>query len=56
MSPRSHSGAAKCACHGSSVSPDYIVPTLDKARWLFKIVPTSLATWQGVEWAKKYKD
>lgn len=36
--------------------PDYIVPTLDKARWLFKIKPTSLATWQGVEWAKKYKD
>jgi PPOX class probable F420-dependent enzyme len=36
--------------------PDYIVPTLDKARWLFKITPTSLVTWQGVDWHPKYKD
>lgn len=36
--------------------PDYLVPTLDKPRWLFKIVPTSLATWQGVEWHPKYKE
>lgn len=35
--------------------PAYIVPTLDKARWLFKIVPTTLVTWQGVEWHSKYK-
>jgi len=36
--------------------PDYIVPTLDKARWLFKITPTVLNTWQGVEWHPKYKE
>jgi len=36
--------------------PDYLVPTLDKARWLFKIVPTELSTWQGVDWHPKYKE
>jgi nitroimidazol reductase NimA-like FMN-containing flavoprotein (pyridoxamine 5'-phosphate oxidase superfamily) len=36
--------------------PDYLVPTLDKARWLFKITPTKLITWQGVDWHQKYKD
>ena len=36
--------------------PEYIVPTLDKPRWLFKIVPTEMTTWQGVEWAKRYKE
>jgi general stress protein 26 len=36
--------------------PDYIVPTLDEARWLFKIVPELLTTWQGVEWHPKYKE
>lgn len=36
--------------------PDYLVPTLDKARWLFKITPTKLVTWQGVDWHQKYKD
>lgn len=36
--------------------PDYITPTLDKPRWLFRIVPTEMTTWQGVEWAKRYKD
>jgi hypothetical protein len=36
--------------------PDYIVPTLDKPRWLFKITPTKLITWQGVEWHQKYKE
>ncbi|MEA2524682.1 MAG: hypothetical protein QOF73_1909, partial [Thermomicrobiales bacterium] len=36
--------------------PDYIVPTLDKPRWLFKITPTALVTWQGVDWHSRYKD
>jgi len=36
--------------------PDYLVPTLDKPRWLFKITPTSLTTWQGVDWHPKYKE
>ena len=35
--------------------PDYIVPTLDKPRWLIKIVPTSMTTWQGVDWHPRYK-
>lgn len=36
--------------------PDYIVPTLDKPRWLFRITPTDMKTWQGVAWAKKYSE
>lgn len=36
--------------------PDYLVPTLDKPRWLFRIVPKSLVTWQGVDWHPKYKE
>jgi nitroimidazol reductase NimA-like FMN-containing flavoprotein (pyridoxamine 5'-phosphate oxidase superfamily) len=36
--------------------PDYLVPTLDKPRWLFKITPTVLTTWQGVDWHPKYKE
>jgi PPOX class probable F420-dependent enzyme len=35
--------------------PDYLVPTLDKPRWLIKIVPEKVQTWQGVDWAPKYK-
>jgi PPOX class probable F420-dependent enzyme len=36
--------------------PDYLVPTLDKPRWLFKIKPTTFITWQGVDWHERYKD
>ena len=36
--------------------PEYMTPTLDKPRWLFRIVPTEMSTWQGVEWAKRYKE
>jgi PPOX class probable F420-dependent enzyme len=36
--------------------PDYLVPTLDKPRWLFKIKPTTFLTWQGVDWHERYKD
>jgi nitroimidazol reductase NimA-like FMN-containing flavoprotein (pyridoxamine 5'-phosphate oxidase superfamily) len=35
---------------------DYITPTLDKPRWLFKIRPTEMATWQGVAWASRYRE
>lgn len=35
--------------------PEYLVPTYDRARYLIKIVPDSLISWDGVEWAKKYK-
>ncbi len=35
--------------------PDYLEPTLHEPRWLFFIRPEKLTTWQGVDWAKKYK-
>ncbi|GGL33497.1 pyridoxamine 5'-phosphate oxidase family protein [Phycicoccus endophyticus] len=35
--------------------PKYLEPTLDKQRWLFRLEPVSMQTWQGVEWAEKYK-
>lgn len=35
--------------------PDYLEPTLDKPRWLIRVRPVKMQTWQGVEWAKKYK-
>ncbi|MFD1713361.1 pyridoxamine 5'-phosphate oxidase family protein [Amnibacterium flavum] len=36
--------------------PKYLAPTLDKQRWLIRLDPISLQTWQGVEWADKYKE
>lgn len=35
--------------------PKYLEPTLDKPRWLFYLRPAKLWTWQGVEWAARYK-
>jgi PPOX class probable F420-dependent enzyme len=35
--------------------PEYLVPTYDRPRYLIKIVPDSVISWDGVEWAKKYK-
>ena len=34
--------------------PKYLVRTLDKPRWLFRLRPVRLATWQGVGWASRY--
>ena len=34
--------------------PTYLVPTLGKPRWLFKLRPVRLSTWQGVGWAARY--
>jgi hypothetical protein len=34
--------------------PTYLEPTLGQPRWLFKITPTWLQTWQGVAWARRY--
>ena len=34
--------------------PAYLDPTRDKPRWLFRLVPRSLTTWQGNDWAKRY--
>jgi nitroimidazol reductase NimA-like FMN-containing flavoprotein (pyridoxamine 5'-phosphate oxidase superfamily) len=34
--------------------PTYLVSTLQQPRWLFRIKPTKVKTWQGVGWAPKY--
>jgi nitroimidazol reductase NimA-like FMN-containing flavoprotein (pyridoxamine 5'-phosphate oxidase superfamily) len=36
--------------------PEYLVPTYDRPRYLVKIVPTKMLSWDGVEWAKKYTE
>lgn len=33
----------------------YLEPTMDRPRWLFRLEPINFKTWQGVEWANKYK-
>lgn len=35
--------------------PRYLDPTRDKPRWLFRLVPLSVTTWQGQDWAGQYK-
>ncbi len=35
--------------------PEYLVPTMDRPRYLIKIVPRKTVSWDGVEWADKYK-
>lgn len=35
--------------------PKYLEPTLNEPRWLFKVVPEKVTTWQGVDWAARYK-
>jgi hypothetical protein len=34
--------------------PKYLEPTLKQPRWLYRIKPASLQTWQGVGWARRY--
>lgn len=34
--------------------PEYLEPTMDRPRYLVKIVPTKITTWEGVEWHPKY--
>jgi general stress protein 26 len=34
--------------------PSYLEPTLNQPRWLLKITPTKIRTWQGVGWARHY--
>ena len=34
--------------------PEYISASLGQPRWLFKLTPTVLKTWEGVGWAKRY--
>ena len=35
--------------------PRYLEPTLDKPRWLFYLRSGQVITWQGQDWAKRYK-
>jgi hypothetical protein len=35
--------------------PKYLAPTLDSPRWLFRLEPTTLRTWQGQDWARRYR-
>lgn len=35
--------------------PRYLEPTLDKPRWLFHLRSERLQTWQGQDWAARYK-
>lgn len=35
--------------------PLYLEPTLDKPRWLFRLEPVAVQTWQGQDWAQRYK-
>ena len=35
--------------------PKYLEPTLDKPRWLYRLEPVKVQTWQGQDWAGRYK-
>jgi Pyridoxamine 5'-phosphate oxidase len=35
--------------------PRYLDPTRDKPRWLYRLEPLQLQTWQGTDWAARYK-
>jgi Pyridoxamine 5'-phosphate oxidase len=35
--------------------PKYLEPTMDKKRWLFRLEPVALKSWQGQDWAAQYK-
>lgn len=34
--------------------PEYLTGTMHQPRWLIKVVPTKIDTWQGVGWARRY--
>ena len=34
--------------------PEYITASLNQPRWLFRVTPTVLKTWEGTGWAKRY--
>jgi hypothetical protein len=35
--------------------PKYLQPTMDRPRWLFRLEPKTLQTWQGQDWARRYR-
>jgi PPOX class probable F420-dependent enzyme len=34
--------------------PEYLEPTADRPRFLIKVTPAKIISWEGVEWAEKY--
>jgi nitroimidazol reductase NimA-like FMN-containing flavoprotein (pyridoxamine 5'-phosphate oxidase superfamily) len=34
--------------------PEYIQASINQPRWLFRVEPTVLKTWEGTGWAKRY--
>jgi len=34
--------------------PEYLTGTINQPRWLIKMTPTTVKTWQGVGWARRY--
>lgn len=34
--------------------PEYLVPTLDRPRYLIQFTPITITSWEGVEWAQHY--
>jgi len=37
------------------LGPKYLEPTLVEPRWLLFVRPLKMTTWQGVDWAQRYK-
>ncbi|GAC1642602.1 MAG: hypothetical protein NVS4B2_32250 [Chloroflexota bacterium] len=35
--------------------PEYLEPTMDRPRYLVKVTPQKIVTWDGVEWHDKYR-
>ena len=35
--------------------PDYLEPTLTEPHWLLFVRPLKMTTWQGADWARRYK-
>ncbi len=38
-----------------TIADDYLDSASEEPRWLFFVKPISMTTWQGVDWAKRYK-
>ncbi|MXY77135.1 MAG: hypothetical protein F4Y40_08645 [Acidimicrobiia bacterium] len=34
--------------------PEYLTGTINQPRWLIRVVPTEVMSWQGVGWARRY--
>ncbi|MXZ67746.1 MAG: hypothetical protein F4X18_03570 [Acidimicrobiia bacterium] len=34
--------------------PEYLTGTINQPRWLIKVVPSEVMSWQGVGWARRY--